>query len=1058
METVGVATQGEFVLRMRQVYVDVSLSSQALHEASGEPYLGAVPGGGAAAGLGGRRSLRSVIREAGQGTAARVLVVIGAPGSGKTTLARNTALELCERRWWRQNQLPVLIYLRDHAAELLGDEQPSLAKVAVTAPALEGKITPDWLEHRLDRGGCLILLDGLDEVADPAERGRVVAWVARQIDRHPHNTYVVTSRPHGYQSNPLPRAEVLQVRRFTPDQVKRFLQQWSYATERRARLGTDHEVQAAAARNAADLISRLRSRPALYDLAANPLLLTMTANVHRYRGQLPGSRAELYAEMCDVLLHRRTEARGLRDATGLSGPHKQHIVQHLALAMMKAQARYLPATEAVEVIRAPLRQVPGAVDPHLFLDEARKSGLLVEREHGYYEFAHLTLQEYLASAQLSTPQSDTTLLTANVDSSWWRETILLWSAGNDATDIVTACLDNRTVQALALAFDCADQAQTIDPGVRTRLDSLLSVTVSDQSSASELQRLLAGILATRSLRDTVQLSDETALCTHPVPQSLYAMFVREEQSQGRQHPPGADASSIDTPHAPAIGMQAGDAERFVTWVNTITSDVTYRLPNPDELADPAAMAIPLDNQTIWAGKDNRTLLHQPPRAAWPYTPRPPRSSTAPIQPYTTIRNDYHRLSSYPRFLLAPAESRSRILDTSAVFIAALARTDEAREGHRLTQRNLTLSLVLDLALLFCLTDIRTSSSARTSPPPFGDSSLGRLTPSAPQDRTLNLARGLADALQNGHRYNNLAPGDFTAVDQALSMSPLLQPGPRSDRQSALLAAQEVVVIHARGLVNTMLAGGSDSVGAHILYATDTLAPSQGPYADIGTFAAALHEAVTLAAGLPGHSPLGAPQLDVSAQDADSAVATTDEQDVVLAIELAFDSCAHATAPRCALMSFQILQELCERAGTLRIQPQRMETVVQAALEHFLARRSDSMPARGDWPEDPATWLADTQRLLADKPATPRQVPLLLDQAAELLTAVRDRRAPTTDLTMGAIRAALVAALSLLETSTADHETEQWLLYRTWQTLALQDHSITALHPENQVLLLARTQQ
>ncbi|MEU7661934.1 hypothetical protein AB0B60_26120, partial [Streptomyces lincolnensis] len=33
---------------------------------------------------------------------------------------------------------------------------------------------------------------------------------------------------------------------------------------------------------------------------ANPLLLTMIANVHRYRGQLPGSRAELYAEMCDA--------------------------------------------------------------------------------------------------------------------------------------------------------------------------------------------------------------------------------------------------------------------------------------------------------------------------------------------------------------------------------------------------------------------------------------------------------------------------------------------------------------------------------------------------------------------------------------------------------------------------------------------------------------------------------------------------------------------------------------------------------------------------------------
>src|SRR5688572_7268292 len=40
METVGVATRGEFVLRMRQVYVDVSLVPQPVHER--EPHIGAV--------------------------------------------------------------------------------------------------------------------------------------------------------------------------------------------------------------------------------------------------------------------------------------------------------------------------------------------------------------------------------------------------------------------------------------------------------------------------------------------------------------------------------------------------------------------------------------------------------------------------------------------------------------------------------------------------------------------------------------------------------------------------------------------------------------------------------------------------------------------------------------------------------------------------------------------------------------------------------------------------------------------------------------------------------
>lgn len=404
METVGVATPGQFVLRMRQVYVDVSLVPQALHTTTGEPFLGAVAVAEPAPGPGERRSLESVLRDAERETVARVLAVVGGPGSGKTTLARNTALSLCRRHWaLRRLGLPVLIYLRDHAAAILAEDAPALGEVAVSVGWLEGKVSATWMERQLDRGGCVVLLDGLDEVADTADRGRVVSWTRRQIQRHPHNTYVVTSRPHGYESNPLPGAEVLQVRRFTAEQVSRFMHQWSHATERRAREGSEQDVRAVAHRNAENLLARLREKPALYDLAANPLLLTMTANVHRYRGQLPGSRAELYAEMCDVLLHRRSEDRGLHDATGLGGPHKQHVVQHLALAMMKARTRDWPLHDAVEAIRYPLQQVPGNVPPEVFLEEARKSGLLVEREHGVYGFAHLTLQEYLAAAQLGTP-------------------------------------------------------------------------------------------------------------------------------------------------------------------------------------------------------------------------------------------------------------------------------------------------------------------------------------------------------------------------------------------------------------------------------------------------------------------------------------------------------------------------------------------------------------------------------------------------------------------------------------------------------------------------------
>ena len=55
----------------------------------------------------------------------------------------------------------------------------------------------------------------------------------------------------------------------------------------------------------------------------------MIANVHRYRGALPGSRADLYAEICQVMLWRRQEAKNL--PAGLAGDKKEALLRGLGV-------------------------------------------------------------------------------------------------------------------------------------------------------------------------------------------------------------------------------------------------------------------------------------------------------------------------------------------------------------------------------------------------------------------------------------------------------------------------------------------------------------------------------------------------------------------------------------------------------------------------------------------------------------------------------------------------------------------------------------------------------
>ncbi|MGI5420341.1 NACHT domain-containing protein [Actinomadura luteofluorescens] len=561
METIGLVTQAEFVLRTRQVYVDVMLRPRPVTEVVTDTGIGSV----SSAEAGRRASLASFLAPG------RVLAVLGAAGSGKTTLARHTALEIAERRrrgWRRRRQLPVLLYLRDHAEEIAAGEPEGLAQIAVTAPWLNGAVSAEWLEERLARGQCVVLLDGLDEVADSGDRSRVVQWVEDQISRYPANAFVVTSRPVGYDANRLSRADVLQVQRFTSRQIRDFLHAWYRAIEHRSRQGDAREIDRIAARAADDLFRRISSGPTLSDLAANPLLLTMIANVHRYRGSLPGSRVALYEEVCQVLLHRRQEAKNLRDTDvdRLSGDKKERVVQELAWYMMRRELRDIPAEEAERAIRTVLERTAPDITPAAFLLHVKRSGLLLEHQYGRYGFAHLTLQEYLASILVPAHASRRQLLIDNVGNPWWREVTLLWAARADASPVVEACLADRTVTALNLAYACADEARELDPDLRTRLDRLLNTVPRDPDE----KWLLNGVVAARALQDTHALDDGTRVCTHPISDDLWTRFV--VRSNHRYLP--ADVSG---------DLWTRDIKPFLAWLNALFGDgAAYRLPTPAE--------------------------------------------------------------------------------------------------------------------------------------------------------------------------------------------------------------------------------------------------------------------------------------------------------------------------------------------------------------------------------------------------------------------------------------------------------------------------------------------
>ncbi len=134
-------------------------------------------------------------------------VVLGAPGSGKTMLASYFALMLCETAQSDPTQislkaeddyLPVVVRIRDWIL------QPNMGLLDYLRSNAESNLSckelpTGFFEHWLDRGKALILLDGLDEVVDEAQRRKVAEQIETFLHQYQSNPAIITSRPAGYR-------------------------------------------------------------------------------------------------------------------------------------------------------------------------------------------------------------------------------------------------------------------------------------------------------------------------------------------------------------------------------------------------------------------------------------------------------------------------------------------------------------------------------------------------------------------------------------------------------------------------------------------------------------------------------------------------------------------------------------------------------------------------------------------------------------------------------------------------------------------------------------------
>ena len=662
--TQGLTNKGPFALNLEKVFVPLQLRPESLSRISSalirQPEL--LERRGKASPIINGSTIWAFLAELKEQPAFDRLVILGAPGSGKTTLLEHLTLIYARGKQRKRDRqapdlIPMLLYLREVRSQLITDEPPNLLALLERQAQLDGlKAPPGWFADQLNRGKALVLLDGLDEVADVRHRKQVSRWVEQQMRRYRQAPFIITSRPSGYRDTPLEGITTLEVRPFDLGQMQRFIHNWYLQNETVRHLGKrDRGVKRRAQFQSDDLMDRISKTPALAAMALNPLLLSMIATVHCFRGALPGRRVELYAEICDVLLGRRQDVKGIPDV--LTTSQKRQLLQTLALKLMSRRSRTFKTFAGKVLIQKELdrmaggneaiaSQASGGIAAENFLQQIEvNSGLLVERHPSVYEFAHKSLQEYLAAQQVKQLQREY-LLTRAIEDPWWEETIRLYAAENDASALIWHALQKNSVNALSLAYDCLEEGLAVDKDVKAELGDRLDDGL--ESNDPAIFELAAEVKLERRLKRLLRLNETTDIDLTYISCAEYQLFLNEQRRDGDACPPDHWAKPRfpkGSALIPVTGLRASDAIAFCHWltarlnqlgslyqeagVTVFSGPITIRLPQREEVEEH-----PIEPPLVLLTKSNRPsrrLAELQAKASSTKQPRPGPNDPAPME-------------------------------------------------------------------------------------------------------------------------------------------------------------------------------------------------------------------------------------------------------------------------------------------------------------------------------------------------------------------------------------------------------------------------------------------
>ena len=312
-----------------------------------------------------------------------LVLLIGAPGAGKSTALLRMAYILCERVETSEVPVPIPVFFR--AQELTSPGETLTDAVFTRMQEIAARHEAPIGLTALNEGQLCVFVDALDELPNNEVRQAVTARLTHFSAQYPKCKIILSSRPYARVEDipALANFAEYNIAPMTYREGQRILERL-------------HRGESLPLTKASEFLRQLQE---VHGLELNPLIVTVfAASCEVSRSDIPANITELFKKFTEQMLGRWDESKGL--ASQYQAPLKDFVLTRVGHAMHKRRITSMSTAEVIQLISTELASRGHKANTEQLTDEILNRSGLFRTVNDRVEFRHLMLQEFFAGRGL----------------------------------------------------------------------------------------------------------------------------------------------------------------------------------------------------------------------------------------------------------------------------------------------------------------------------------------------------------------------------------------------------------------------------------------------------------------------------------------------------------------------------------------------------------------------------------------------------------------------------------------------------------------------------------